>query len=496
MDLSRLTGMVSFVIGIVASPAMGQPGSYEVKENPAPIMQFEYGMARNLAPQTVMLARERPTIEDVVVKRSGDDGVALVTATVTSEEGLPVTSVVVTYGDRVSIVDAPSTAQMVEGESVWTAEVPLRGDGVVQYLYVSASNADGVAHYPVFATQDFNQGHRSWLDAPNYAEDSRIVHVNFEDGDPQDKSDAMHQINWFAGTEIILDDGANGTMVADMDGGQFGRGGELLGGSIGASDEFTMEMSFSIDDFREGTPWGNWVYLINKPGSCAMCWDTQSFGLLWGRMDNANNYLAARFWNDSGVFERDQVAVEIQTSMETATWYHAVLQVEKAAEGSAYPYIAVLQLMDGDGVIGHAQEWLAASPLIGSESVYIGRIGDRTFVDGRIDDIAFYNYAHYTEIVKGVKREQEVPDGYSLQQNYPNPFNHVTTIGYSLPIAGHASLEVFDLLGRKVATVVDGVEQAGVNYAEFDARSLSSGVYRYRMVVDGFRASKMLTVVN
>jgi len=82
-------------------------------------------------------------------------------------------------------------------------------------------------------------------------------------------------------------------------------------------------------------------------------------------------------------------------------------------------------------------------------------------------------------------RYSALPDGAVLQQNYPNPFNASTLISYSLPKTSHVSIELFDLLGRQIATLYEGVQTAGshsisLNLAEHDMH-LSSGIYFYRL---------------
>jgi len=86
-------------------------------------------------------------------------------------------------------------------------------------------------------------------------------------------------------------------------------------------------------------------------------------------------------------------------------------------------------------------------------------------------------------ITVGVDEEvgSEVPEAFVLHQNYPNPFNPTTTIAFSVPEAGRVKIDVFDLTGRLVATVVDGVYLPGSHTVTFDARNLSSGVYLYRL---------------
>lgn len=79
-----------------------------------------------------------------------------------------------------------------------------------------------------------------------------------------------------------------------------------------------------------------------------------------------------------------------------------------------------------------------------------------------------------------------LPGSFSLEQNYPNPFNPATSIAFTLGRASRASLKVFDILGREVALVANGQYPAGTHTVEFDARTLSSGVYIYRLDAEGF----------
>ncbi|HTY35475.1 MAG TPA: T9SS type A sorting domain-containing protein, partial [Bacteroidota bacterium] len=68
-----------------------------------------------------------------------------------------------------------------------------------------------------------------------------------------------------------------------------------------------------------------------------------------------------------------------------------------------------------------------------------------------------------------------------LAQNYPNPFNPSTAISYRLSAVSEVTLKVFDLLGREVATLVNGTMMAGTHIAVWDASRFSSGVYFYRL---------------
>jgi hypothetical protein len=96
------------------------------------------------------------------------------------------------------------------------------------------------------------------------------------------------------------------------------------------------------------------------------------------------------------------------------------------------------------------------------------------------------------QVVTGVATEgpQAVPARFALDQNYPNPFNPATTIRYAVPHAGPVRLEVFDVLGRLVALLVDEMKAAGSYEVVFDARGLPSGTYLYTMKGDGFKQTR------
>lgn len=78
-----------------------------------------------------------------------------------------------------------------------------------------------------------------------------------------------------------------------------------------------------------------------------------------------------------------------------------------------------------------------------------------------------------------------LPAEYRLEQNYPNPFNPSTTIQFALPKRSVVTLKLFDMLGREVATLVDEELRPGEYKVVFDASSLSTGVYFYRLQAGG-----------
>ena len=89
-----------------------------------------------------------------------------------------------------------------------------------------------------------------------------------------------------------------------------------------------------------------------------------------------------------------------------------------------------------------------------------------------------------------------IPNNFVLFQNYPNPFNPTTVINYQLLVASHVVIRVYDVLGREVATLVNERKSSGSYQVDFDAHSLSGGVYFYRMQAGSFTETKKLVLVK
>ncbi|MCC6398107.1 MAG: T9SS type A sorting domain-containing protein, partial [Bacteroidetes bacterium] len=90
-----------------------------------------------------------------------------------------------------------------------------------------------------------------------------------------------------------------------------------------------------------------------------------------------------------------------------------------------------------------------------------------------------------TVTVDVAELDESIPQSYALEQNYPNPFNPATTIRFALPSSGNARLEVYNMLGERVATILDEIRSAGVHAVRFDADGLPSGTYFYRLTAGG-----------
>ena len=89
-----------------------------------------------------------------------------------------------------------------------------------------------------------------------------------------------------------------------------------------------------------------------------------------------------------------------------------------------------------------------------------------------------------------------LPSVYSLLQNYPNPFNPSTAISYQLSAVSRVSVKVFDLLGREIATLANGTFAAGTHTIQWDASNQPSGVYMYRLEVNGASQTKKMVLTK
>jgi len=130
-------------------------------------------------------------------------------------------------------------------------------------------------------------------------------------------------------------------------------------------------------------------------------------------------------------------------------------------------------------------------------------------VDAKAIAVRLHAYARFTgtiyfddlSIVKldgvtGVSDGDELPVTYKLLQNYPNPFNPATIISYQIPEQGFVSINIYNVLGQRVATLVNDVQDAGNYKVNFDAGKLSSGIYIYQIKAGNFIQSRKMLLIK
>jgi uncharacterized delta-60 repeat protein len=98
--------------------------------------------------------------------------------------------------------------------------------------------------------------------------------------------------------------------------------------------------------------------------------------------------------------------------------------------------------------------------------------------------------------VTGILESKSLPKSFALEQNYPNPFNPTTTINFQLPAFNHVTIKVYNILGKEIATLVNGEKSAGNYSVQFNGSKLSSGVYLYRMQAGSFVQTKKILLLK
>jgi photosystem II stability/assembly factor-like uncharacterized protein len=108
----------------------------------------------------------------------------------------------------------------------------------------------------------------------------------------------------------------------------------------------------------------------------------------------------------------------------------------------------------------------------------------------------FYNQNFPVPILNAVN--EKIPDQikFNLFQNYPNPFNPITSIKYSIPKDGPVKLTIYNIIGSKVATIIDEYKQSGNYSVQFNGSRLASGIYFYRLESGGYSTSKKLILLK
>ncbi len=181
------------------------------------------------------------------------------------------------------------------------------------------------------------------------------------------------------------------------------------------------------------------------------------------------------------------------------------VQLEFAVSGSA-DNVHVESLVDGidvfsgnvDGVFRVGLFDLYGQAMIMPGQSELVRITNGENTELRITDavIVAESGGHLEPRFERVISTGTLPTEYSLKQNYPNPFNPTTTIIYSLPEASDVRLDIYNILGQNVATLVDEYRQAGTHEVTWNANGIASGVYFYRLTAGEYTDTKRMLLLK
>ncbi len=194
-------------------------------------------------------------------------------------------------------------------------------------------------------------------------------------------------------------------------------------------------------------------------------------------------------------------AIEVYVDI-THTW-KGDLQVSLTSPGGVTVMLHDRTGSSTDNVIGwFPAEIEPAGDLAGFVGEYLGGDWTLTVSDHVGSDTGTLNeWCVRFEYGGGMTPVEELPGRVTLGQNFPNPFNPSTTISFAVPQAAHVSLEVYDLAGRRVRTLIDGELPAATHQVVWDGRGdanrrVASGTYYYRLNVDGEMLTRKMTLVK
>lgn len=156
--------------------------------------------------------------------------------------------------------------------------------------------------------------------------------------------------------------------------------------------------------------------------------------------------------------------------------------------------------VDGHGYGWNGSEWVHTTELLFTYDEFQNNIAYE--LEQNWDGAGWQTVMEYTRTYapfspSSLENEYHVaPEAFELKGNYPNPFNPSTSIDFSLSSQAHVELQVVDLKGRTLATLVNGSKAAGQYSVQFDAANYASGVYLYRLVVDNSVQTRKMTLLK
>ena len=364
------------------------------------------------------------------------------------------------------------------GNSSATAPVVIRTtDGGTTWLQATG-NLTGVDAYAITAVD----GNRAWVGTGN----GRIYATS--DGG------ATWTQQVYPGTQSPFINGVwmfpNGTGYAQGDPASGGRFVVLKTTNFGAAWAHTNEPVGGATE----AGWNNSFWLTDQNSlwfgtNASRVWRSTDGGATWSSASSGStNSFGVAFKDNSNGIVVHTAGVLRTTTNGGATWNAASSPTSSDLNGVAF-LAGTTSAWISNGTnpfrsTNNGSSWTAQSLFPFSGSITHLSFTDTTagWVVTTNGEVLKYQLSGST----GVEAEgADVPGAFALEQNYPNPFNPVTAIRFTVQSATQVRLAVYDLLGREVAVLVDGVVGAGGHAVSFDASGLASGIYLYRLTAGG-----------
>lgn len=274
------------------------------------------------------------------------------------------------------------------------------------------------------------------------------------------------------------------------------------GGDDGNGGGSTTELLY--EDFDEGDfPPNGWERVVTNQDYFWFPGATQDWG--FDEIDSSDDGSAAIPWIDE---DQDEWMISPELDLTTVsepqlsfyvlhgTTYlsYAVMKLKISTDANHENWTELWQTEDDGGGFEWRKIEIDLSGYTNESTVklgwqYVGNNGNDMAMD------SIYVYGVDETASSGVE-DPQIPSEVRVSQNYPNPFNPTTQITYELPEASKVTLKVYDMLGREVKTLVNERKAAGRHQSTFDASSLSSGMYIYRIQAGNYMKTRKMMLIK
>jgi Secretion system C-terminal sorting domain len=259
-------------------------------------------------------------------------------------------------------------------------------------------------------------------------------------------------------------------------------------GSIISSDTIPYSQNASCPIFLSLVPW------ISSPSLCWMKTENEIGNIIGTRY----NLYSSPFWEPPSIITNDSSGMNVPIA---ACISPAVVKSARLTYFSFDYLVFIRTLNDSNAFVRNThssynyQREFWTSKTIEGIDVQPGGLVQSAWIEKDSNSYSIQYHTGYA-FSGAVKDNPLLPSTITLEQNYPNPFNPSTAIQYYLPIKGLVTLEIFDILGRKISTLVNEKQFSGPHQVEWSAQSIASGIYFYRLTCNTMTSTKKMLFIR
>lgn len=365
--------------------------------------------------------------------------------------------------------------------NMYSANIPQQPvDTKIKY-YVKSVDSDGLENtvpQKALETETFFE-----FSIFHVQENVQTLGLGFEEGSgvPADAGVHNHTVT-MVGNPVYSGDAAVGNYSIELEGDS---------SYLEIDSPYLNSKEYTVDFWLNADSMHTYCRIINRPTAA----DNYYHNCYQIRFNPDNRIYAGAYIQSTDAY----VSTVLDDSLHLSTWYHVIYEVQAAPEGDTTGYYGILQLRDeSDNFMSQKYFAFDSSVVQASAPLRIGYAAGRAHYEGKLDNINIYNYA-YAQLtpkdstITAIDEDANIniPGRYSLSQNYPNPFNPSTEIKFTIASHEKVSLVIYDLLGRKIITLVNddiipGEHKIVWNGNNDSGRGVASGIYLYKLTTDNY----------